>query len=53
MQAWALAAMTATESEGVTKKLPPRIMFRSPSPSLAAPKTGAPSANMMSTSSFA
>lgn len=28
----ALAAMIATESEGVTKKLLPKIMFLSPSP---------------------
>jgi hypothetical protein len=31
----ALAASTASESEGVTKKRRPRIMLRSPSPSLA------------------
>lgn len=29
---WALAAIIATESDGVTKKLLPRIMFLSPSP---------------------
>mmetsp|Transcript_1104 Transcript_1104/g.3493 ORF Transcript_1104/g.3493 Transcript_1104/m.3493 type:complete len:213 (+) Transcript_1104:783-1421(+) len=38
--ALAFAAMTARESEGVTKKFAPRIMFRSASPSAAAPKTG-------------
>ena len=35
-----LAAMMATESDGVTKKCAPRIMLRSASPSLAAPKSG-------------
>jgi hypothetical protein len=39
MASW-LAAMMATESLGVTKKRPPRIMFRSASPSCAAPKSG-------------
>jgi len=29
---FALAAITATESEGVTKKLVPKIIFLSPSP---------------------
>jgi hypothetical protein len=29
---FALAAITATESEGVTKKLDPKIIFLSPSP---------------------
>ena len=33
--------MTASESPGVTKKLRPRIRLRSPSPSQAAPKSGA------------
>jgi len=36
----ALAAMMATESEGVTKNCLPRIMLRSASPSCAAPKSG-------------
>ena len=40
MHAVALAAMTATESDGDTKKPFPMIMFRSPSPSEAAPKSG-------------
>ena len=43
MAALALAAIMATESEGVMKKCEPRIMLRSPSPSEAAPKRGAPS----------
>ena len=34
-----LLASTAKESEGVTKKFLPRIMFRSASPSQAAPKS--------------
>lgn len=34
----------ATESEGVTKNLLPRIMLRSASPSQAAPKSGIPPA---------
>lgn len=38
--AWALAASTATESEGVTKNYLPKIMFLSASPSQAAPKSG-------------
>ena len=40
MHSRALAAMMATESEGVTKKRRPRIMLRSPSPSEAAPGGG-------------
>jgi hypothetical protein len=36
----AFAAITARESEGVTKKLAPRIMLRSASPSAAAPNAG-------------
>mmetsp|Transcript_2328 Transcript_2328/g.8215 ORF Transcript_2328/g.8215 Transcript_2328/m.8215 type:complete len:206 (-) Transcript_2328:239-856(-) len=47
------AAMMATESQGVTKNLFPRIMLRSPSPSDAAPKSGASSAYITSTSSLA
>mmetsp|Transcript_4179 Transcript_4179/g.15319 ORF Transcript_4179/g.15319 Transcript_4179/m.15319 type:complete len:205 (-) Transcript_4179:767-1381(-) len=50
---WAFAAMMATESEGVTKKLLPKIMLRSPSPSDAAPKSGASGANIVFTSSSA
>jgi len=38
--AWALAARTATESDGVTKNYFPRIIFLSASPSQAAPKSG-------------
>mmetsp|Transcript_15336 Transcript_15336/g.30541 ORF Transcript_15336/g.30541 Transcript_15336/m.30541 type:complete len:222 (+) Transcript_15336:679-1344(+) len=36
----AFAAITARESEGVTKNCVPRIMFLSPSPSAAAPNDG-------------
>merc|ERR1719261_1636477 len=53
MHSCALAAIIATESDGVTKKLFPKIMLRSPSPSEAAPKSGAFSENMTFTSSFA
>jgi hypothetical protein len=53
LRACALAAIMATESEGVMKNFFPRIMFRSPSPSLAAPKSGPSSAHITSTSSFA
>merc|ERR1719261_290541 len=42
-----------SESDGVTKKLFPKIMLRSPSPSEAAPKSGAFSENITFTSSFA
>ena len=45
--------MTATESEGVTKNLLPRIMLRSPSPSEAAPKSAALGPYMNSTRSCA
>ena len=40
IEACALAAMMATESEGDTKKRLPRTMLRSASPSAAAPKSG-------------
>ena len=50
---FAFAAMMATESEGVTKKLLPRIMLRSPSPSDAAPKSGASAEYIVFTSSSA
>mmetsp|Transcript_30411 Transcript_30411/g.85126 ORF Transcript_30411/g.85126 Transcript_30411/m.85126 type:complete len:288 (+) Transcript_30411:804-1667(+) len=53
MHSAAWAAMTATESLGVTKKRLPRIMLRSASPSAAAPKQGAPSPNILATSSLA
>ena len=36
----AFAAITASESEGLTKNFDPRIMLRSPSPSAAAPNEG-------------
>uniref|UniRef100_A0A7C9CDK9 Uncharacterized protein n=1 Tax=Opuntia streptacantha TaxID=393608 RepID=A0A7C9CDK9_OPUST len=49
----AFAAIIATESDGVTKKLLPRIMFLSPSPSLAAPKSGPFSPYIRSTKSLA
>merc|ERR1719221_779001 len=38
----ALAAMIARLSEGLTNHCLPRIMFRSASPSAAAPKSGTP-----------
>ena len=53
IQSTALAAMMATESLGVTKKLLPRIMLRSPSPSEAAPKSGASAEYITLTSSSA
>ena len=54
MHSCAFAAIIATLSLGLTKKFFPRIMLRSPSPSDAAPKSGALSpANITSTSSFA
>ena len=53
MHCCALAAIMATLSLGVTKKRRPRTMLRSPSPSLAAPRSAAPSAHWRSTSSFA
>ena len=39
--AWELAAINATESDGVTKNYLPKIIFLSASPSQAAPKSGA------------
>jgi hypothetical protein len=45
-----LAAITARLSDGVTKKPRPRIMLRSPSPSEAAPKSGASLPYMIATS---
>ena len=50
---WALAVMMAKLSLGVTKKLLPKIILRSPSPSDAAPKSGAFSPNIISTKSWA
>ena len=49
----ALAARMARLSEGVTKNRLPRIMLRSPSPSDAAPKSGALLPNSCSTRSCA